>query len=299
MRIERTKGLRPLSLFVLGLSLATSAGAQVLPPWQFDGLAQRDVDVWQEQARPAVPPADSRPVDDATFAAVSRGGPWTASDWQPLNRAQARLFEMARTGQWGALLQALKDTDASPDVCDADGATLLTLAARQGRAEIVRELLRRGADANRRGLNGHTPLTAAAQGGHDLVVLELLREGADPDRWNAQGQPPLHEAARQGQVRVMRTLLAAGARIGAWNKVGHAPLHAAAHTGHTAAVLALVEAGVPATALDEHGLNAVHAAAVNRHFDTVAWLRERGVPVQGPLTQALLDRPADPLPRVP
>jgi ankyrin repeat protein len=299
MRIERTKGLRPLSLFVLGWGLATSVGAQVLPPWQFDGLAQRDVDVWQEQAKPALPPSDGRPVDDAAFAAVSRGGPWTASDWQPLNRAQARLFEMARSAQWDALLQTLKDTDAPPDVRDGDGATLLTLAARQGRADIVRELLRRGAEVDRRGVNGHTPLTAAAQGGHDLIVRELLRQGADPERWNAQGQSPLHEAARQGQVRVLRTLLAAGSPISAWNKVGHAPLHAAAHTGHTAAVRALVEAGVPASALDEHGLNAVHAAAVNRHFDTVAWLRERGVPVQGPLTQALLDRPADPLPVVP
>jgi ankyrin repeat protein len=293
------KGLRPLSFLVLGLALAQAASSQVLPPWRVDGLASRDVNVWSEHAQPDVPAASNDPVDDAEFAAIAAGGPWTAADWQPLRGPLVAVFAHARADRWADVMGELKAQDLPPDVRDRDGATLLTMASRRGQADVVRELLRRGADADRRGLNGFTPLCAAAVGGHDLVVQDLLRAGASPGRWSAQGQGPLHLAAREGQVRVMRSLVAAGARPQAWNRGGHHALAEAASTGHIGAMAALVDMGVSPDTLDQHGLNAMHAAALNRHFEAVDWLRQRGVAVPHPLTQVLIDRPADPLPVLP
>lgn len=293
------KGLRPLSFLVLGLSLAQAASSQVLPPWRVDGLASRDVTAWSDQAQPDVPAASNEPVDDAAFAAIAAGGPWTAADWQPLRGPMVAVFGHARADRWAEVLRELAGQDLPPDVRDRDGATLLTMAARRGQADVVRELLRRGADPDRRGLHGWTPLGAAAVGGHDLVVQALLREGASPARWSAQGQAPLHLAAREGHVRVIRSLVAAGAQPMAWNHSGHHALAEAASTGHIAAMAALVDMGVSPGAPDQHGLNAMHPAALNRHFDAVAWLRERGVTVPHPLTQVLLERPADPLPGLP
>lgn len=295
---RHSKGLRPLSFFVLGLTLG-AAQAQVLPPWRVDVMGSRDVDVWADQVQPAVAPRSNRAADDAAFAALAKGGPETAAQLQPLQGALPALFDQARAGRWDEWLAGMKASSPEPDVRDREGATLLTLAARQGRLDAVRELLRRGADVDRRGLFGLTPLCAAAMGGHDLVVQELLRAGADPERWSAQGQLPLHLAAREGHVTVVRTFLAAKVDPLAWNHAGRHALDEAASTGHIDTMAALVDAGVPAQALDRHGLNAVHAAALNRHFAAVAWLRERGVPITHPLTQVLLDRPADPLPLLP
>lgn len=298
MQIPYRQGLRALLPFMLAWHAMPAAQAQILPPWRVDTLASRDVDVWSEQARPDKAPSDNAPVDDLAFSAIAQGGPWAASERQPLKGVQPILFAHARQGQWSECLRKLQDSDAHPGMRDRDGATLLTLAARQGRLDAVRELVRRGADVEQRGLNGETPLGAAAIGGHDLIVHALLRAGADPARWSAQGQAPLHLAAREGQVPVLKTLLAGKADPRGLNKVGLMPLHEAAGTGSIATMAALVEAGIPADTLDLHGLNAVHAAAVRRHFEAVAWLRERGVQVIHPLTQVLLDKPADPLPVV-
>ena len=293
------KGLRPLSFFVLGLSLAQAASSQVLPPWRVDGLASRDVNVWSDQAQANVPAANNDPVDDAEFSSIAGGGPWSAADWQPLRGPMVAVFAHARADRWPQVLGELKAQDLPTDVRDRDGATLLTMASRRGQAEVVRELLRRGADPDRRGLNGFTPLCAAAVGGHDLVVLELLRAGARPDRWSAQGQGPLHLAAREGHVRVIRSLVAAGARPQDWNQGGRHALAEAASAGHIGSMAALVDLGMSPGAPDQQGLNAIHAAALNRHFEAVSWLQERGVAVQHPLTQVLIDRPADPLPLLP
>jgi len=295
MSSRHSKGLRPLSFLVMALCVAQTASAQVLPPWRVDAMSSSDVSVWSDAS--SGPAANgNRPRDDAQFAAVAQGGPWGSAEWQPLRGRLRQLMPEARAGRWGAVLEALKADEIAPDPRDRDGATLLTLAARQGQAEAVRELLRRGADADRRGLAGNTPLGAAALGGHDLVVQELLRAGADPELWSAQGQGPLHLAAREGHVRVVKTLLAAGAKPMAWNHAGRHPLAEAASTGHIPAMAALLEAGVAADAPDRHGLNAVHAAALHRHFGAVAWLQARGAQVTHPLTQVLIERPADPLP---
>ena len=292
MSFRHSKGLRPLSFLVVTLCVA-QASAQVLPPSQVDAMASRDVGVWSEFARPSAPPSSNRPTDDASFSAISRGGPWTAADWQPLSAPLQALMAQARAGQWGEVLATIKADNPNVDQRDRDGATLLTLASRQGQLDAVRELLRRGADVDRRGLSGFTPLCAAAAAGHDLVVQELLRSDAEPERWSAQGQPPLHLAARAGQARVVRTLLAAGARPLGWNQAGRHALAEAAMGGQMGTMAVLVEAGVPAAAPDEHGLNALHAAATHRHAAAVDWLRQRGVPVPHPLTQVLLDAMAE------
>ena len=287
------KGLRPLSFLLMGLCLAQAASAQVLPPWRVDAMSSRDGGVWSDAAQGAAPAASNQPTDDATFAAIAKGGPWTSAEWQPLRGRLPKVMAQARAGRWDEVLSALKAEDLDVDPRDRDGATLLTLAARQGQVDAVRELLRRGADADRRGFLGLTPLCAAAMGGHDLAVQELLRSGADPERWSAQGQGPLHLAAREGHVRVMRTLLSAGAKPLAWNHAGRHALEEAALTGHVDAMAALVDAGVPAASPDQQGLNALHAAALNRHADAVNWLRQRDVPVPHPLTQVLLDAMAE------
>lgn len=100
------------------------------------------------------------------------------------------LFDMARRGQT-AQLAAYLDAGAPVDLTDPSGNTLLMLAAYHGHAELVRELGRRGADADRLNDRGQAPLAGALFKGEPEVVAALLDLGADLEA----GQPTAREAA--------------------------------------------------------------------------------------------------------
>jgi uncharacterized protein len=64
------------------------------------------------------------------------------------------------------------------DARDKYGRTALILAARQGRADSVKELLKKGADVNSRLSSGETALKLASQYGHNQIVELLKARGA-------------------------------------------------------------------------------------------------------------------------
>ena len=79
-------------------------------------------------------------------------------------------------------------------------ATPLFKAAGEGRTEIVRYLIGRGANVNYRGAEwGHTPLSQAAGGGFDDVVDILIKAGADPKVKDRNGNTAFAVAALGGQ----------------------------------------------------------------------------------------------------
>lgn len=90
------------------------------------------------------------------------------------------LFDLARQGD-AVRLAAYVDAGAPVDLTDADGNTLLMLAAYNDQPAVVRELIARGADPNALNFRGQSPLAGAVfkQAGE---VIELLFEaGGDPD----------------------------------------------------------------------------------------------------------------------
>ncbi len=66
------------------------------------------------------------------------------------------------------------------------------LAAYNGHAGLVKELLTRGADGNRANDQGQSPLAGAVFKGHDEVVRVLVEGGADP----RNGRPTAIQTAR-------------------------------------------------------------------------------------------------------
>ncbi|MFO0957833.1 MAG: ankyrin repeat domain-containing protein [Isosphaeraceae bacterium] len=92
----------------------------------------------------------------------------------------------------------------------------LHFAAGRGYADMVQELLRRGAEVNPRDYQGKTPLHWAAQGGFYEVVDALITRGADLFALDDQGWTPLVLSAMRGgepYSRVANLLLERGARL--------------------------------------------------------------------------------------
>jgi ankyrin repeat protein len=100
-------------------------------------------------------------------------------------------FDWSREGDTAKLRLYVRH-GVPADLTDADGNTLLMLAAYHGHPETVRMLLELGADANRLNDRGQSPVAGAVFKGEDEVVRVLVTSGADLDL----GSPTARETAQ-------------------------------------------------------------------------------------------------------
>jgi ankyrin repeat protein len=149
-------------------------------------------------------------------------------------RPSLDVFEAASLGDDVRLDALLRGSPGLVHAVSPDGFTALALASFFGRLAAVRLLLEHGADANAvgEGAARYTPLTGAVTGRHADVVRELLRRGADPTPRYGPGYTPLHVACANGSEEIVRMLLQAGADKNARTDEGKTPRDLASDTGH-------------------------------------------------------------------
>jgi uncharacterized protein len=142
----------------------------------------------------------------------------------------------------------------------------ILVAARDNRAEVVIDLVKRGMDANTSDRSGTTLLMFAARNGNDQIVEFLLSSHANLLKQNKYGDTALGLAALNGKLSVVRQLVAAGADIShrGWN-----PLHYAAYSGHVDIVRFLLTKSAPLDALAPNRQTALMLAAANGHIKVV------------------------------
>ncbi len=87
----------------------------------------------------------------------------------------------------------------------------LILAAHKGDADVVKDLLKRGANPNEESFEFFFPLGAAAEQGHVEVARLLIENGADVNK--KASDTALTFAAGKGQAEVVRLLIDKGADI--------------------------------------------------------------------------------------
>ena len=90
--------------------------------------------------------------------------------------------------------------------------TPLMEAAKGGHKEVIRALLKAGAEVNKTVKQGISPLHKAAEFGHIDAVKLLLESGADPDKASSSGATSLELALKNGHRDVCKVLLRGGAR---------------------------------------------------------------------------------------
>jgi uncharacterized protein len=91
---------------------------------------------------------------------------------------------------------------------NAQQVTPLHAAVARHNAAMVRELLKRGADANARQAGGFTPLHGAAYHGDREISALLIEHGADPRGTTADGKTPAALAAERGNHEIAEMLSA-------------------------------------------------------------------------------------------
>lgn len=182
---------------------------------------------------------------------------------------------------------------ADPSLCDNQGQTPLTLAARQGHVGVLQIMLDWIQDQEsdtiqtlleHSDIEGWTALRSASWGGHNEAVKMLLEAGVEVDGCDPEGRTALRAAAWGGHEEILLTLLAHGAKVDSIDHEGRTPLIAAAYMGHKEAVEILLDAGAQVDLADGDGRTALSVAALcvpsaaagSRHGEVVSLLLERG-----------------------
>lgn len=170
----------------------------------------------------------------------------------------------ARLGDTSQLAGLLAQ-GVDPNTVDAQGNSLLILAAREGQLDTVAALLKYRPKLDYRNLAGDSALMLAVLRGHDAVAQALLKAGAAV---NHDGWAPLHYAAFEGREAILDALLAAGADVNALAPNKATALMLAARNGHIGVVRRLL--ALPQTdlnALNDSGLSADAFALQNKNTD--------------------------------
>ena len=142
----------------------------------------------------------------------------------------------------------------------------LKLAASHGHKDVVKLLLKAGADANKADQYGQTPLIEAARYGQIEVAQLLLDGGAEPNKADNAGLTPLHEAAGRGNSwQLVKHLIESGTEwsIDKPDKFRRTPLHWAISYGQREVVKVLLEAGADPSKKDKRGSTPLSEAYSN------------------------------------
>ena len=152
------------------------------------------------------------------------------------------------------------------------GLSPLRMAVLNDSEQIVGELLRAGANVDA-AVNGQTALMLAAEKGSDGIVKLLLAKGAEVDRRNPQhyNHTALMYAALNGHADSVRALLAGHANRKLTDVKEFTPLLLAAESGDWETLAALLEAGAdPREVSGRQGLGAMTMLVRSNNSDAVA-----------------------------
>lgn len=154
-----------------------------------------------------------------------------------------------------SMLEIRAVLDSGGDANESDGLwrNALSKAAHSGFLEATRFLLAHGA--------APTAIFEAVYNGHTNVVGELLKAGADVNRKVFRIGSPLHIGALSGNPEMTAFLIHKGAKLDAKDEFGYTPLHKAAVLGRLRAADELLKAKADAKARNKFGETPLHLLA--------------------------------------
>ncbi|XP_072793856.1 ankyrin repeat and SOCS box protein 3 isoform X1 [Vicugna pacos] len=143
------------------------------------------------------------------------------------------------------IIKLLLKKGANKECQDDFGITPLFVAAQYGKLESLSILISSGANVNCQALDKATPLFIAAQEGHTECVELLLSSGADPDLYCNEDswQLPIHAAAQMGHTKILDLLIPLTNRTCDTGPNKVSPVYSAVFGGHEECLETLLRCG--------------------------------------------------------
>ncbi|KXJ15102.1 Transient receptor potential cation channel subfamily A member 1 [Exaiptasia diaphana] len=190
------------------------------------------------------------------------------------------LGQACRDGREDIVGRLLRGKMNTINNIDEDGMAALHYAARCNRVEILKMLLRAGADIDVKGsskIHAMTPLLCAAKFNAIESSKVLIREGASVSAKNCYGQTALHHAVRRQNIKIVELLLTEGKMdVNVVDIDKTTALHIAAHVGDEMSTKLLLFHGIEIKAQDNDGFTAFHVAAREGKNDVLRTLLQTG-----------------------
>jgi ankyrin repeat protein len=162
------------------------------------------------------------------------------------------------------------------DAVDNTGRTPLHLASQCGHLEVVRLLIKHGADANTKNWSQMTPLHLASSSGIPESVQVLIELGADINARDEKHKTPLHLALSSGSPETLRVLIKHGANINTPDGSHLTPLHLVSSSGSPETLRMLIELGADINAKDGNHKTPLHLASSSESPEIAQLLIELG-----------------------
>lgn len=164
--------------------------------------------------------------------------------------------------------------------CKRAKTTPLHVAVNLGDTQMIKFLLRAGADIHATDATNSTPLYKALKAENTKLMNCLISNGADINVSGPNGCSLLYDAVKQGNVKILQNLLKKGARVDVISRVYEkTPLHVAISEGQLGIVKILLNHGAKATLNSNQGKNAMSYAVINDQLDIVKLLLDRGIDI--------------------
>ena len=167
----------------------------------------------------------------------------------------------------------------SPQLLNAPGqgeSTPLNTACWKGHLEVVKELLKRGADIHISNVNKTTPLHCAAICGKVEIAKLLINKGAKINIQNKYGWAALHFAVKYNHLDMVKYLLDKGTKIEILNKNLQSPLNI---SKSLEIAKLLITRGANVSTKSNSGMQPIHNAAKNGNVDLVEFYLKKGIKV--------------------
>jgi uncharacterized protein len=194
------------------------------------------------------------------FSQLSIAGPW-----------EDLLNSIKRDDTSAVTTALLRGTDPNIEVLDQG--TMLIIAAREKSVNVASALLKLNqVDVNKEAKNGESALMLAAFNGDLDLVKALVKRGAQVNKpmWT-----PLHYAAANGQLSVVEFLVENHAYIDAESPNNTTPLMMAARHKHITVMRWLTENGADPTYANQQGFSAASYMKRYGELEQEAWLLKK------------------------
>ena len=147
---------------------------------------------------------------------------------------QVDIYEAASANLLEEMTSLLTENPDLLSQYSPHGFTALSMAVHFGNEDIVRYLLRHGADPHLFSQNGYRvfPLHTAIDANFEVIAKMLIEAGAEVNSVQSSGMTPLHYAAQNGNIELLIILLEKGALVDYKNEQGMTPSDLALLKGH-------------------------------------------------------------------
>lgn len=150
-------------------------------------------------------------------------------------------------------------------------------AAKSGKVKQVESLLNNQPDLlNAKNSKGLTPLHSAISKGRLNVVKLLIKKGADPELKTKNGLTPIFQALDLGRNKIAQELIESGVNIKTKGYRNRTLLHMAARSGSTPIIQQLINKGIHINAKDGQSNTALDLAVTSGKVEAAKLLLKNG-----------------------